>query len=298
MVDLIKSSNSELEFSRNLDPIADIIEEKGYNEAQRFIKEVDRFCKKGILESKSNSDEYILLNANNFSMYILDRMMKRIKNDSDLHKEVMEDLLKVNKLESWVIKSLNDQFTQNILVGLRQAFKLNTEYWFEIIEDEPSNLYAFFNSLLGNMHLDVINNITKSKILVCVGLKGNSSATLDALNIMLLSIEDVVKHDFEGKFDFIETLNTVINSITEIATSTLIRDLLLDSDIEYLIEKYCIDLEDFKLAIGEPIANYVVYGEDSDLLKDILEIAEKRNSHSEKLKRKEMSMHKKAFSQI
>lgn len=292
--ELIDVSNDELKFANKLLIVKDDISKSDnvYKTINSFIKDLNKYCELKMAKSHSLNSDYVLLNTNDFCMFILNRLITKIKADYDIKDEVMKRLLHVNTLDKWTKEKIKNQFVDTMFLIMTNAFTETTAYNFEKIDDNENEvLFEFFNIFLQLMRLDIIDEIIKIKPLIFVGGEGSQSACLTGLNILLIKSDDMIKHK-DSKLDFIHIYGKLINNLTDITINILFKDILNEYNISNLCEKYEIKQEDLSFTVGREIADYIsgTLKEKTDLLKDIIRISNENLSKESRIEKSQFDM--------
>lgn len=286
--ELVKVSNDELKFSEQLLIIKEDISKSNnvYKTINSFIKDLNNYCELKMTKSHSLNSDYVLLNTNDFCMFILNRLITKIKADYDIKDEVMKRLLHVNTLDKWTKEKIKNQFIDTMFLIMTNAFTETTAYNFEKIDNNDEDLFEIYNIFLKEMKLDIIYSITKTKPLIFVGREGNQSACLTGLNILLIKSQDMIKYKGDD-LDVMHLYGKLINNLTEITINLLFNDILNEYNISNLCEKYKIEQDDLSFTIGRKIADYISGNikEESSLLKDIITISNENLSKESRIER-------------
>lgn len=274
---LVNFSNDELKFHNELLKIKDNIEsnENSYKEAKLLVRNINNFCKKEIEKSKINNSNFILFNTNNFSMFLLQRLLEKVTNESEFYEESVKRLTRVKKLDKTISDKIKERYTKNILASLENCFVNSTEYKFELMDKEDVDLIIMLGGILDFLNLDIINKIIGNKPMVFIGRQGTKSSVLTMLNILIINAEQSLAYLEDGSLDIITNIEMIANNLTEIAMHILLNNILSDSDINYLCKTYDISADNIQMEIGGQIANALFNHKNTDmnLVNSILDIA-------------------------
>ena len=289
--EIVDSSNDEILFADKLLMIKEKMEsEDSYKEVKLFIKNLNKFCEQNIEKSRAVNSDYILLNTNNFCMFILQRLIQRIHTDCVVHEEMVKKLLHVEGLDKDTKKRLKEQYVDNVFSCLTDGFTEETGYSFELVDDGEKVLYDFCNALFGGLDLKVLNEIVGNDLMVLIGKNGKQSARLQGLNMYLISLKDFLEYTNEGKLDAGKMCATVVNGLTEIAVIKLLNELLTSSDKQLLCDKYNLKESDLNMSIGIEIAKSITKDKTGEMLDIVVSMAKERNTIEEKINRKELEI--------
>lgn len=291
--DLAKVSNDELSFSEELIIVKDYIDKSKnkYRQIVSFIKNLNKYCEEYEQNNHSVNNDYLLFNTNNFCMYMLQRIINKYYEDYLLHKEVMEEYLHVNKLDSFILEKLNNQLVDNIFLIMTSGFKMSTEYNFELMGKEDDELFRFYNIFLSDMKLGIVNKLIGLKPIVFVGRKGYDSAIIEGTNILLLELNKSVKF-VDGRPDVEYVYGYLINNIIGCSMFILFNDILTEQQITNLIIKYKLPKDDLSFKVGQGLAWYISgdKDEEDELFNEVLYMATINQTKEGKFRKKEIEI--------
>lgn len=273
--ELVKVSNNELEFSKELLKIKEEISKskRVYTSINTFIKNINNYCELKFKESHSENKNCILLNTNDFCMFVLNRLFLRMKKHYEIREAALLHILSYRD-KIYVKESLKKQFIDTFFLIMTSGFEENKDYYFEKMSDCDEELFRFYNIFLSDMKLDIILDLVNIEPLIFVGREGKSSAILTELNILLFELRDTVKYK-NGEIDVMYVYEKLVNNIIEVTITILFKNILTELNIDNLSKKYNIEKDNLSFKIGEEIANYITGKTKTKnrLLKDVIEMS-------------------------
>lgn len=290
--EILDSSNDELKFAEKLIDIKeDIAREDTYKNVKLFVKNLNEYCKKEIKESKAVNSDYILLNTNHFCMHILQRLVKMMEDEYNLHKEVMKDLLRVKKFDKWTEKNLREAYVERIFMCLTSSFTDETGYVFEKMEYSDTKFFEVFNLILSSFNLDIIYEIVGTKPIFFIGIKGKQSSILTGANIHIYMLKDAIKYKENGELDIASLYSKLLNNLVETTVRALFDRLLNEYEKDMICSKYNLEECNVEINIGKDIVNYMIEGIESELLSTVREIVKNVSLPEEQVSRRINNMH-------
>lgn len=286
--ELVKVSNNEFEFSKELLKIKEDISKSKriYTSVNSFVKNINTYCEIKIKDSHSENKDCVLLNTNDFCMFMLNRLFLKIKNHYEIKEEALKVILSQRNL-IYIKETMKKQFIETIFLVMTSGFEENKDYYFERMCDEDYELFNFYNIFLKDMNLDIIMELINIKPLIFVGREGKSSAILTELNMLLFDLNDTVKYK-NDKIDTMYVYEKLVNNIIEVTMTILFNNILTELNIDNLSKKYDIEKEDLSFEIGKELASYITDCKiRTELLKDVIEMS-KTNLSKESLVEKEV----------
>ena len=283
---LINVSNSEFDFQRELINIKNDIKKSSnqYKEVNLLINNINKYCEKRLKNSQVENDYAYLLEADDFCMFILNRLLNKTKKRFELHKECMIELLRVKSLSPDIKNTLNKQVVNEVFTIIDVCFPESTRYSFEKVKDKKT--LDIYSHCLKEFNLEILFEISGVKPIVFVAEKGKGEANITKLGIILMILDkEKLKDNFE--FNFMEIYSKLINQLVESCMVTLLEDILTDSNLDYLSNKYGIARNDLKIEIGKDVALYLSnQAEDySSLLRDVITLSKKERDMDELLEK-------------
>ena len=284
---LVKFSNNELDFQKELLKIKSDIKdsENPYREVNLLIKNMDRYCEKRIKDNCSDNSSVHVLESNDFCMFIFNRLLNKAKNDFEIHKETMLELLGDKSLPSYTNKTLKERFVHEVFMIIDICFTQGTDYYLKKVENNI--VVEIVNRLVQSMNTEILFEVSGLNPILFVAEEGNKEGNITKLGIILLIIDKKqLRTDMESYLLNLHT--TIINQLVESCMKILLEDILFDSDTEYLIDKYSIDKDELQITIGKEIAKYLCkdYNEYTPLLNDVIKL-----SHEGRAMKKEVEKH-------
>lgn len=284
---LVKFSNNELDFQKELLKIKSDIKdsENPYREVNLLIKNMDKYCEKRIKDNCPDNSSVHVLESDDFCMFILNRLLNKAKNDFEIHKETMLELLGDKSLPSDVNKTLKERFVHEVFMIIDICFTQGTDYYLKKVENNI--VVEIVNRLVQSMNTEILFEVSGLNPILFVAEEGNKEGNITKLGIILLIIDKKqLRTDMESYLLNLHT--TIINQLVESCMKILLEDILFDSDIEYLIDKYSIDKDELQITIGKEIAKYLCkdYNEYTPLLNDVIKL-----SHEGRAMKKEVEKH-------
>lgn len=286
--ELVRVSNNELEFSKELLKVKEDISKSKriFVSVNSFVKNINTYCETKIKDSYSENKDCILLNTNDFSMFMLNRLFLRIKKYYEIKEEALSNIFTESNLKSYIKGTMKNQFVDTVFLTMTAGFEESKDYYFERMSDEDYELFNFYNVFLKDMNLDIITELIEMKPIIFVGRDGKSSAILTELNILVFDLKDTIKYK-NGNIDTIYVYEKLVNNIVDITMTILFNSILTEFNIDYLSKKYKIEKDDLSFEIGKELANYITdYKIRTELLKDVIEMS-KHNLSKESLIEKE-----------
>ena len=284
---LVKFSNNELDFQKELLKIKSDIKdsENPYREVNLLIKNMDKYCEKRIKDNCPDNSSIHVLESDNFCMFIFNRLLNKAKNDFEIHKETMLELLGDKSLPSDVNKTLKERFVHEVFMIIDICFTQGTDYYLKKVENNI--VVEILNRLVQSMNTEILFEVSGLNPILFVAEEGNKEGNITKLGIILLIIDKKqLRTDMESYLLNLHT--TIINQLVESCMKILLEDILFDSDTEYLIDKYSIDKDELQITIGKEIAKYLCkdYNEYTPLLNDVIKL-----SHEGRVMKKEVEKH-------
>ena len=284
---LVKFSNNELDFQKELLKIKSDIKdsENPYREVNLLIKNMDRYCEKRIKDNCSDNSSVHVLESNDFCMFIFNRLLNKAKNDFEIHKETMLELLGDKSLPSDVNKTLKERFVHEVFMIIDICFTQGTDYYLKKVENNI--VVEIVNRLVQSMNTEILFEVSGLNPILFVAEEGNKEGNITKLGIILLIIDKKqLRTDMESYLLNLHT--TITNQLVESCMKILLEDILFDSDTEYLMDKYSIDKDELQITIGKEIAKYLCkdYNEYTPLLNDVIKL-----SHEGRAMQKEVEKH-------
>lgn len=284
---LVKFSNNELDFQKELLKIKSDIKdsENPYREVNLLIKNMDRYCEKRIKDNCPDNSSVHVLESDDFCMFIFNRLLNKAKNDFEIHKETMLELLGDKSLPSDVNKTLKERFVHEVFMIIDICFTQGTDYYLKKVENNI--VVELVNRLVQSMNTEILFEVSGLNPILFVAEEGNKEGNITKLGIILLIIDKKqLCADMESYLLNLHT--TIINQLVESCMKILLEDILFDSDTEYLIDKYSIDEDELQITIGKEIAKYLCkdYNEYTPLLNDVIKL-----SHEGRAMKKEVEKH-------
>ena len=284
---LVKFSNNELDFQKELLKIKSDIKdsENPYREVNLLIKNMDRYCEKRIKDNCPDNSSVHVLESDDFCMFIFNRLLNKAKNDFEIHKETMLELLGDKSLPSDVNKTLKERFVHEVFMIIDICFTQGTDYYLKKVENNI--VVELVNRLVQSMNTEILFEVSGLNPILFVAEEGNKEGNITKLGIILLIIDKKqLRTDMESYLLNLHT--TIINQLVESCMTILLEDILFDSDTEYLIDKYSIDKDELQITIGKEIAKYLCkdYNEYTPLLNDVIKL-----SHEGRAMKKEVEKH-------
>lgn len=288
---LVKFSNNELDFQKELLNVkSDIKNSKNqYREVNLLIKNVDRYCKTRLKDNYNKDDNLYLLEADDFCMFILNRLLNKAQSRFEVHKEVVLELLRVKTLSPDIKKRLNEELVKEVFGIIDICFTQGTEYAFKNIENKK--VVEIISSLVQNMNTEILFKVSGLNPIIFVAEEGNKEANITKLGILLLVID---KKQLNADFDsyLFDLYGSIINQLVESSMTILMDDILIDSDTEYLMNKYSIKKDDLKITIGKDIALYLSKNTNdySSLLDDVIKLSYEGRDMEKELEKHMLNM--------
>ena len=284
---LVKFSNNELDFQKELLKIKSDIKdsENPYREVNLLIKNMDRYCEKRIKDNCPDNSSVHVLESDDFCMFIFNRLLNKAKNDFEIHKETMLELLGDKSLPSDVNKTLKERFVHEVFMIIDICFTQGTDYYLKKVENNI--VVEIVNRLVQSMNTEILFEVSGLNPILFVAEEGNKEGNITKLGIILLIIDKKqLRTDMESYLLNLHT--TITNQLVESCMKILLEDILFDSDTEYLIDKYSIDKDELQITIGKEIAKYLCkdYNEYTPLLNDVIKL-----SHEGRAMKKEVEKH-------
>ena len=291
---LVLVSNNEYEFQKKLIEIREELKNsKDVNtKIKRFIKSVNKYCENKISENYSDDNEIYILEADYFCMFTLDRLFKKTENKFEVKKQAILRLLGDETLPKDVLKDIDNQMTEEVFNIIDVCFPESTRYTVEK-SDNPNRAAAFVKALrknlISNFAYRIMNEITDKKPVIFVSEKG-CEANITKLSILLRELNlDKLQNDAENALlNFCTSINV---GLAQCAVKTLLEEILLESDVKCLCEKYGLSVSELDITIGKEV--YVCINdlshEYSELLKEVISLSKKRRTFADKV---ECWMHK------
>ena len=284
---LVKFSNNELDFQKELLKIKSDIKdsENPYREVNLLIKNMDKYCEKRIKDNCPDNSSIHVLESDDFCMFIFNRLLNKAKNDFEIHKETMLELLGDKSLPSDVNKTLKERFVHEVFMIIDICFTQGTDYYLKKVENNI--VVEVVNRLVQSMNTEILFEVSGLNPILFVAEEGNKEGNITKLGIILLIIDKKqLRTDMESYLLNLHT--TIINQLVESCMKILLEDILFDSDTEYLIDKYSIDKDELQITIGKEIAKYLCkdYNEYTPLLNDVIKL-----SHEGRAMKKEVEKH-------
>ena len=284
---LVKFSNNELDFQKELLKIKSDIKdsENPYREVNLLIKNMDKYCEKRIKDNCPDNSSVHVLESDDFCMFIFNRLLNKAKNDFEIHKETMLELLGDKSLPSDVNKTLKERFVHEVFMIIDICFTQGTDYYLKKVENNI--VVELVNRLVQSMNTEILFEVSGLNPILFVAEEGNKEGNITKLGIILLIIDKKqLRTDMESYLLNLHT--TITNQLVESCMKILLEDILFDSDTEYLIDKYSIDEDELQITIGKEIAKYLCkdYNEYTPLLNDVIKL-----SHEGRAMKKEVEKH-------
>ena len=284
---LVKFSNNELDFQKELLKIKSDIKdsENPYREVNLLIKNMDKYCEKRIKDNCPDNSSVHVLESDDFCMFIFNRLLNKAKNDFEIHKETMLELLGDKSLPSDVNKTLKERFVHEVFMIIDICFTQGTDYYLKKVENNI--VVEVVNRLVQSMNTEILFEVSGLNPILFVAEEGNKEGNITKLGIILLIIDKIqLCADVESYLLNLHT--TITNQLVESCMKILLEDILFDSDTEYLIDKYSIDEDELQITIGKEIAKYLCkdYNEYTPLLNDVIKL-----SHEGRAMKKEVEKH-------
>lgn len=273
--ELKKFANDESKFQEVLIKVRDNIKNSSlpHKESTLLLKNLNDYCDKRLEESISDNKYIYLLNGEDFCIFILTRMLNKIKEKHTTNKEATLQLLRQKKLPSIVEGTVKELFVRDVLNVLEIGFKDKEPYWVNKVENDL--LLELVWSLMKNMNSKVLYDVAGVKPIVFIYEDGGKEANITLLGIVLKKI-DIVKIKSNPEYQLAELYGDIINQCVETTMCILLQDILTEYDIDRVSSKYGISRNDIKIKVGMDIASYLSNqtSKYSDILKDIISISE------------------------
>lgn len=273
--ELKKFANDESKFQEVLIKVRDNIKNSSlpHKESTLLLKNLNDYCDKRLEESILDNKYIYLLNGEDFCIFILTRMLNKIKEKHTINKESTLQLLRQKKLPSIVEGTVKELFVRDVLNVLEIGFKDKEPYWVNKVENDL--LLELVWSLMKNMNSKVLYDVAGVKPIVFIYEDGGKEANITLLGIVLKKI-DIVKIKSNPEYQLAELYGDIINQCVETTMCILLQDILTEYDIDRVSSKYGISRNDIKIKVGMDIASYLSNqtSKYSDILKDIISISE------------------------
>lgn len=285
---LVLVSHDEYEFQKKLIQIREELKDsKDTNtKIKRLIKNVHKYCEDKIAENHSDDKEIYILEADCFCMFTLDRLFKKTENRFEVKKQAILRLLGDETLPKDVLKDIDNQMTEEVFNIIDVCFPESTRY--NVKKSDNTHRAAAFmealrKNLIPNFSYKIMNEITDKKPVIFISEKG-CEANITKLSILLRELNlDKLQNDAENTLlSFCTSINA---GLAQCAVKTLLEEILSESDVKYLCEKYGLSASELDITIGKEV--YVCINDSSheysELLKEAISLSKKRQTFADKV---------------
>lgn len=274
--DLIKVSNNEAEFKKELLKIKDNLysSQNLSRETKLFVNNLNKYCTKNTNEF--TEDDIYVLPIDNYCMFILNNVFNFIKNQSEINQKVFIGSSGLGNIPKYFKDKYNEEYINAIINHMDMKFLGNESFQFNNLKD-----FEYLNKIkivIKNLNLEIIKDLIGIKPMIFIGenhyIKSSPFTNLGLLTIML------------NTYIQPPSLIHLIDNLTRDCMEVLLTQIFEQKDMDYFYKKYSLNnLDNLNQLIGTDLATYIFYGQKSDLIDEVLLIANERNSIEYKIEK-------------
>ena len=185
--DLIKVSNNEAEFKKELLKIKDNLysSQNLSRETKLFVNNLNKYCTKNTNEF--TEDDIYVLPIDNYCMFILNNVFNFIKNQSEINQKVFIGSSGLGNIPKYFKDKYNEEYINATINHMDMKFLGNESFQFNNLKD-----FEYLNKIkivIKNLNLEIIKDLIDIKPMIFIGenhyIKSSPFTNLGLLTIML-----------------------------------------------------------------------------------------------------------------